>query len=91
MRWHQVYTSEQFYSQATFPAELKAKQADRYRAFFALFRNRKSAITGVTFWDIADDNTWHSEFAAAVRPDHVEARAWCSDSPPGSLPEPTRP
>lgn len=43
---------------------LKAKQAARYREFFELFRKYRSVITGITFWGIADDNTWLSEFSS---------------------------
>jgi endo-1,4-beta-xylanase len=56
------YTQDQFYTAATFTDEIKAKQAARYREFFELFRKYGSAISGVTFWGIADDNTWLSEF-----------------------------
>ena len=57
-----TYTSDQFYTTATFTNELKAKQAARYKEFFELFRRYRNVITGVTFWGIADDNTWLSEF-----------------------------
>ncbi|MEI9954382.1 MAG: endo-1,4-beta-xylanase [Pseudomonadota bacterium] len=38
------------------------EQANRYQAFFELFRKHRKVITGVTLWGIADDNTWLSEF-----------------------------
>ncbi|HXU00716.1 MAG TPA: endo-1,4-beta-xylanase [Polyangia bacterium] len=59
-----TYTSDQFYTAATFTDALKNQQAERYAQFFALLRNYRSVITGVTFWGIADDNTWLSEFAS---------------------------
>lgn len=59
-----MYTQDQFYTTATFTDALKNQQADRYRAFFELFRKYSSVITGVTFWGIADDNTWLSEFSS---------------------------
>ncbi|XXX78597.1 endo-1,4-beta-xylanase [Sorangium sp. So ce134] len=59
-----TYNSSTFYTAATFTDELKAKQAARYREFFELFRRYESVITGVTFWGIADDNTWLSEFGS---------------------------
>lgn len=59
-----TYDSSSFYTTATFTNELKAKQAARYREFFELFRKYKSVITGVTFWGVADDNTWLSEFSS---------------------------
>jgi endo-1,4-beta-xylanase len=29
-----------------------------------MFRAHRNVITGVTFWGIADDNTWLSEFSS---------------------------
>jgi endo-1,4-beta-xylanase len=58
------YTPDQFYTLETFSDELKAKQAERYAEFFDLYRRYAKVITGVTFWGIADDNTWLSEFAS---------------------------
>ncbi|HEY3497346.1 MAG TPA: endo-1,4-beta-xylanase [Polyangiaceae bacterium] len=59
-----TYTSDQFYTEATFTDELETKQAERYRAFFDMFRRHADVVTGVTFWGIADDNTWLSEFSS---------------------------
>lgn len=59
-----TYTQDTFYTLATFTDALKAKQAQRYRDFFELFRKYKGTITGVTLWGIADDNTWLSEFSS---------------------------
>jgi endo-1,4-beta-xylanase len=56
------YEEKDFYTPETFTAELQAKQAERYKALFDMFRRNSSAITNVTFWGIADDNTWLSEF-----------------------------
>jgi endo-1,4-beta-xylanase len=58
------YTPDQFYTLETFTDEVKAKQAERYAAFFQLFRKHADVISGVTFWGVADDNTWLSEFAS---------------------------
>lgn len=59
-----TYTTSTFYTAATFTEELQAKQAARYKDFFELFRKYRDVITGVTFWGIADDNTWLSEFSS---------------------------
>ena len=59
-----TYTSDMFYTAATFTDALQTQQAERYRAFFELFRAHKDVITGVTLWGIADDNTWLSEFSS---------------------------
>jgi endo-1,4-beta-xylanase len=59
-----TYTSDMFYTAATFTDALKAQQADRYFQFFQLFRAYRNVITGVTFWGIADDATWLSMFSS---------------------------
>lgn len=56
------YDESTFYTAATFSEALQIQQANRYQAFFELFRRHRNAITGVTLWGIADDNTWLSEF-----------------------------
>ncbi len=58
------YTPETFYTAETFTADVQSRQAERYREFFDLFRRHSEAITNVTFWGIADDNTWLSEFSS---------------------------
>src|SRR5262249_28704581 len=58
------YTSDQFYTEATFTDALKTEQANRYADFFALFRKYRDVITGVTLWGVADDNTWLSMFSS---------------------------
>jgi endo-1,4-beta-xylanase len=59
-----TYTSDMFYTTATFTDALQTKQAERYRAFFDMFRAHKAQLTGVTLWGVADDNTWLSEFSS---------------------------
>jgi endo-1,4-beta-xylanase len=56
------YTPDQYYTVETFSDDVKQKQAERYAAFFELFRKHAAVISSVTFWGIADDNTWLSEF-----------------------------
>jgi endo-1,4-beta-xylanase len=58
------YEPHQFYTPATFTPELEAKQAERYAEFFELFRKQQKRITSVTFWGIADDETWLSHFSS---------------------------
>jgi endo-1,4-beta-xylanase len=57
-----TYDPSQFYTVQTFTPELQQQQADRYREFFELYRKYRKVITRVTFWGVADDNTWLSEF-----------------------------
>ncbi|MBC3765488.1 endo-1,4-beta-xylanase [Neptunicella marina] len=56
------YEKSDFYTADTIPAELDEKQAQRYADLFAMFRRNSQHISNVTFWGIADDNTWLSEF-----------------------------
>lgn len=58
------YDEDSFYTEETFTEELAEQQAERYREFFELFREHSDVITSVTFWGVADDNTWLSEFAS---------------------------
>jgi endo-1,4-beta-xylanase len=38
--------------------ELEKKQVDKYAQVFKIFREYRNVITGVTFWNISDKNTW---------------------------------
>lgn len=59
-----TYREDDFYTADNIPEALKVQQAERYRAFFDMFRRNSNAITSVTLWGIADDNTWLSEFSS---------------------------
>ena len=58
-----------WYTGADLNEEYQNKLAARYREFFDMFRRNADKIQNVTFWGIADDNTWLSEFDSG-RPDH---------------------
>ena len=60
----QTYDESNFYTLETFTEAVQQQQADRYGVFFDLFRKHADAITSVTFWGVADDNTWLSEFSS---------------------------
>ena len=38
--------------------DLEKKQVDKYAEVFKIFREYRNVITGVTFWNISDKNTW---------------------------------
>lgn len=59
-----MYTPETFFTPATFTADVATKQAARYREFFDVYRRHSDVTTSVTFWGVADDNTWLSEFSS---------------------------
>lgn len=41
-----------------FTTEMEQKQAEKYKMVFKVFRDYKNVVTGITFWNIADNNTW---------------------------------
>ena len=49
----------------TVPASVLAQQGYRYMQFFNALRQLKGKLSSVTFWGIADDNTWLSTFPIA--------------------------
>jgi endo-1,4-beta-xylanase len=66
------YTSDdqsKWYTGADLNEEYQNRLAARYKEFFDMFRRNADKIKNVTFWGIADDNTWLSEFPSK-RPDH---------------------
>ena len=58
----QKYTPDEFFTDESLPNAVLAEQAERYKALFAMLRRNSDVISSVTFWGIADDNTWLSEF-----------------------------
>ena len=57
-----TYTPDQFYTPDKVTDEILDQQAERYRAFFDMFRKHADVISSVTTWGIVDSNTWLSEF-----------------------------
>jgi endo-1,4-beta-xylanase len=57
-----TYTEDMFYTPEKVTAEVLEEQAERYRAFFDMFRAHSDVISSVTTWGISDNNTWLSEF-----------------------------
>jgi endo-1,4-beta-xylanase len=47
--------------------ELEKKQVDQYAAVFKVFRDYKSVISGVTFWNISDRYTWLDNYPVPGR------------------------
>lgn len=58
------YTEDNYYTIETFTDDVEQIQAARYGEFFDMFRAHGDAIASVTFWGIADDNTWLSELSS---------------------------
>nr|WP_236675911.1 endo-1,4-beta-xylanase [Chryseolinea lacunae] len=53
-----------------FTAEKEQKQAEIYRTCFELFRKYRSFISGVTFWNVSDRNSWLDNFPVRDRKDY---------------------
>lgn len=66
------YTSSdksRWYNEPELNEEISDILAARYAVFFEMLRRNADLISNVTFWGIADDSTWLSEFSSG-RPDH---------------------
>jgi endo-1,4-beta-xylanase len=50
-----------------YTADLEQKQADQYAMVFKVFRQYKSVISGVTFWNVSDKHTWLDEYPVKGR------------------------
>jgi len=53
-----------------FTDELDNLLANKYKEVFEVLRDKKDKITGVTFWGVADNNTWLSNFVVKGRTDY---------------------
>ncbi len=54
------------------PEELKERlemQAEQYRKVFAVFREYRDVVTGVTVWGLSDARTWKDNFPVRGRKD----------------------
>ena len=50
-----------------FTPELEQKQIEKYDMFFEVFRDYKEVLTGVTFWNISDRDTWLDRYPVEGR------------------------
>jgi len=53
-----------------FTTERENKQLRQYQMIFNLFRKYKTSITGVTFWNVSDKNSWLDNFPVKNRKDY---------------------
>ncbi|HZE82959.1 MAG TPA: endo-1,4-beta-xylanase, partial [Puia sp.] len=51
----------------TFTQELEQRQLEQYKKVFAIFRDYRKWISGVTFWNISDKHTWLDEYPVTGR------------------------
>ncbi len=47
--------------------ELQREQSARYKKVFAIFREYRNVITGVTFWNVSDRHTWLDNYPVSGR------------------------
>ncbi len=63
-----VYASdEKDPSDNLFTPEREQKQLDKYTMIFRVFRDYRKVITGVTFWNVSDKNSWLDNFPVRGR------------------------
>jgi len=67
---HNARERKQEDDNTTFTAEKEKKQIEVYKMCFELFRKYKDVITGVTFWNISDRNSWLDNFPVKGRKDY---------------------
>jgi endo-1,4-beta-xylanase len=51
----------------TYTPDLQQKQQKQYANMFKVFRDNKNVISGVTFWNISDNNTWLDQYPVIGR------------------------
>ena len=67
---HDAREKKQEDSNADFTEEKERKQIEKYKMCFRIFRKYKNAISGVTFWNISDKNSWLDNFPVRGRKDY---------------------
>jgi len=55
---------------ASFTPEQEQKQIEMYKNCFTIFRKYKKILSGVTFWNISDRNSWLDNFPVPGRKDY---------------------
>ncbi len=53
-----------------FTAGLEERQAEKYGEIFRVLREKSEKVTSVTFWGVADNRTWLSNYFVRGRTDH---------------------
>jgi len=62
-----VYTSDKEVALPALTPDKEQKQIDQYKMVFRVFREYKSVITGVTFWNLSDKSSWLDNFPVRGR------------------------
>jgi endo-1,4-beta-xylanase len=51
----------------TFTSFMELKQIDMYKLIFRIFRENRSSLTGITFWNVSDRHSWLDDFPVPNR------------------------
>jgi endo-1,4-beta-xylanase len=54
-----------------FYTEKETRQTEVYKMWFELFRKYRKNLTGITFWNISDRNSWLDNFPVQGRKDYL--------------------
>ena len=65
--WELTVRDKKVEENDTFTAELAQKQADKYDMVFRVFRQYKTVIENVTFWNVSDRYTWLDNYPVRRR------------------------
>jgi endo-1,4-beta-xylanase len=61
-RWEKNRRSKQAGDDDAFTPEREQQQLEQYKKVFAILRDYKNVITGVTFWGVSDRHTWLDDY-----------------------------
>lgn len=65
--WEKNKRAKRLDESDTYTPELEAKQIEKYKMAFDVFRRYRNVITNVTFWNISDRRTWLDSYPVEGR------------------------
>jgi endo-1,4-beta-xylanase len=70
--YHRVneMVKEKFVGTSSFTPEMEKAQVEKYKMIFEILRKHKKQLSGVTFWNLSDQNTWLDRFPMPGRKDY---------------------
>jgi endo-1,4-beta-xylanase len=70
--YHRVneMVKEKFVGTSSFTPEMQQAQVEKYKMIFEVLRKYKEQLSGVTFWNLSDQNTWLDRFPMPGRKDY---------------------
>lgn len=51
----------------SFTPEMEKRQVEQYKMAFNIFRDYKKSLSGITFWNVSDNNTWLDNYPVPGR------------------------